>query len=255
MHSSVPGLEHRRSGDGRRSRRISALRLQRLLDAAHVLERDPFGVKVAQLPSGTILKLFRRKRRLSSAAWRPYGQRFVQNAIGLARCGVPTVQVRAFFQCPEAGRHVVAYRPLAGEVLRHRLAGGGSVDWAQLARFMAELHRRGVYFRSLHGGNIVCLPGGGFGLIDIADLRLLRPPLGVARRTRNLRPLLRDAFLQALRLPGEFGEFIEAYCGTAGMTPLSTAVFRRLAWRQWARCGAQLSGNSASGSRSAAGTR
>ncbi len=220
-----------------------------------MLERDAFGVKVAQLPSGTIVKLFRRKRRLSSAAWRPYGQRFVQNALGLARCGVPTVQVRAFFQCPGAGRHVVAYRPLAGEVLRHRLAGGGSVDWVQLARFMAVLHRRGVYFRSLHGGNVVCLPSGGFGLIDVADLRMFALPLGVSRRARNLRPLLKDPDMRHLRVPEAFREFLDVYCAEAGLGRVAKALFCRLAWRQWRRAGAQSSAAGGSQSGPLAGSR
>jgi hypothetical protein len=255
MHGKLLERVDPGSRAGRRPRGISVSRLQRLLAKAQVLEQDAHGPKVVQLPSGAIVKLFRRKRRLSSAAWRPYGLRFVHNAAGLQRRGVPTVRVRGFFHCPEAGRHVVVYRPLVGDVLRHCLERGETVDWIRLAHFLAQLHQHGIYFRSLHSGNIVRVADGGFGLIDVADLQLLRKPLGLARRTRNLRPLLRDGSLGQLRLPGLFGQFIEAYCEAAGMAPLSTAVFRRLAWRQWARDGAQSSERSASGSASAAGSR
>lgn len=255
MHGDVPGPLRKQSGDGHRPRPLSGARLQHLLNAARVLERDAFGVKVAQLPSGTILKLFRRKRRVSSAAWWPYGQRFVQNAQRLAQSGVPTVQVRAFFECPQAARHVVAYRPLAGEVLRHRLVSGETVDWPQLAGFMAQLHRQGIYFRSLHSGNIVCLPGGGFGLIDIADLRLCRPPLGALRRARNLRPLLQDPDTHGLRGPQTFREFLDAYRLEAGLGRISMGLFSRLAWRQWRRASAQSSATGGSDSGSSAGTR
>lgn len=242
-----------RSGD--RPRSLSGARLQRLLDGAKVLERDSFGIKVAQLPSGTILKLFRRKRRVSSAAWRPYAQRFVRNAACLARAGIPTVQVRAFFQCAQAARHVVAYRPLAGDVLRERLARGERVDWSRLAAFMAHLHRQGIYFRSLHSGNIVCLPDGAFGLIDIADLYVYRPPLGALRRGRNLRPLLRDPLLQALRERRAFGAFVDAYRREAGFGSLRSEFFSRLAWRQWRRAGAQSSASGGSDSGASTGTR
>lgn len=255
MHGDGPGPSRKQSGDRHRLRPLSGARLQGLLDAAQVLERDAFGVKVAQLPSGIILKLFRRKRRVSSSAWLPYGRRFVQNAERLAHSGVPTVQVRAFFQCPEAARHVVAYRPLAGEVLRHRLARGQLVNWSHLAGFMAQLHRQGIYFRSLHSGNIVCLPEGGFGLIDIADLRWCGPPLGALRRARNLRPLLQDPDAHGLRRPQAFCEFLDAYRLEAGLGRISMALFSRLAWRQWQRAGTQSSATGRSGSGASTGTR
>lgn len=237
------------------ARHLADSRLQRLLAAAEVLERDPHGVKVARLPSGVYLKLFRRKRLLSSAAWRPYAQRFVANAHALTRLAVPTVRVRSCFSCPQARRHVVAYEPLAGETLRDRTGNGGAVDWLDLARFLAYLHRQGVYFRSLHSGNIVCLPGGGFGLIDIADLRMLRGPLGLTRRVRNLRPLLRDPALRPRWQAMPFQEFLDAYCRAASVTPRQEALLRRLAWLQWARCTGQGSGASASDSTSLTGSR
>lgn len=237
------------------ARHLTGGRLQRVLAAAEVLERDLHGVKVARLPSGVHLKLFRRKRLLSSAAWRPYAQRFVANAHALTRLAVRTVRVRSYFWCPQARRHVVAYEPLAGETVRDRTGNGGAVDWLDLARFLAYLHRQGVYFRSLHSGNIVCLPGGGFGLIDIADLRMLRGPLGLTRRVRNLRPLLRDPALRPWWQAIPFQDFLDAYCLAASVTPRQEGRFRRLAWWQWARRTGQGSGASASDSRSLSGSR
>ena len=51
---------------------------------ARVLEYDRHGDKVLQLADGSYLKLFRRKRLLSSAAWYPYAKRFADNALALA---------------------------------------------------------------------------------------------------------------------------------------------------------------------------
>lgn len=236
------------SAASKKPRQLTPSRLQRLLAASEVLERDAYGVKVARLPSGVYLKLFRRKRLLSSAAWRPYAQRFVSNADGLARRAVPTVRVRAYFDCPQPRRHVVAYAPLGGDVLRDRVRDATVVDWPGLARFVARLHAQGVYFRSLHSGNVVWIPGGDLGLIDIADLQLRRRPLGVTRRVRNLRPLLRDPSLKVLREAAPFREFIDAYCGAAGLRPVREALLRRLARWQWVRCGGQGTGASASSS-------
>lgn len=231
-------------------------RLQRLLDIAQVLQYDRYGIKVAQLPSGAVVKLFRRQRRLSSAAWAPAAQRFVNNATALARLGIPTVQVRRLFYCPERARYGVVYRPLVGSVLRESLSTPArDADWNVLARFVAELHQRGVYFRSLHSGNIVCLPRGGFGLIDVADLRVSTARLGVLRRARNLRPLLRDTSARSLRSRQVFGDFLGAYLAAAGLAGSSRRLLHSLAWRQWRRASAQSSVDSGSDSTSASGMR
>ncbi len=235
---------------------LRASRLRWLLDAAQVLQYDRSGIKVAQLPSGAVVKLFRQQRRLSSAAWAPAAQRFANNAAALARLGIPSVQVHRLFYCPERARYGVIYRPLAGSVLRESLSTPErDADWTVLARFVAELHRRGVYFRSLHSGNIVCLPRGGFGLIDVADLRVSTARLSVLRRARNLRPLLHDGSARSLRSRQVFGDFLEAYLAAAGLTGVSRRFLHNLAWRQWRRASAQSSVDGGSDSTSASGMR
>lgn len=51
----------------------------KLRSGAEIIEADRFGEKVLTLADGSMLKLFRRKRLLSSAAWYPYAQRFADN--------------------------------------------------------------------------------------------------------------------------------------------------------------------------------
>jgi len=53
------------------------------------------------------------------------------------------------------------------------------------------LHQRGVYFRSVHLGNILRLPDGELGLIDLSDLHISARPLSARKRRRNLRHILR----------------------------------------------------------------
>ncbi len=48
-----------------------------------------------------------------------------------------------------------------------------------------------MYFRSLHLGNVLLMDDGEFGLIDIADMRILPSPLGKELRVRNLRHMQR----------------------------------------------------------------
>lgn len=162
---------------------------------AQVLERDRFGEKVLALADGSYLKLFRRKRLISSAAWYPYARRFADNALALAEREIPCPEVTGLYRIPSVRRDAVRYRPLEGQTLRQLVRSGADAAGlrAQLGHFVAELHGAGVYFRSLHLGNIVLTPAGTLGLIDIADLRAGRRSLPAHRRRRNLQHLLRDA--------------------------------------------------------------
>src|SRR5690606_11004632 len=124
-------------------------------------EADSHGEKVLLLADGSFLKLFRRKRLLSSALLWPYARRFASNARQLARLGVPTLQVIALYRLQEPARHLVHYRPLPGVTLRQIRRDALPCPaqlFEQLGGFVARLHQQGVYFRSIHLGNIVLTP-------------------------------------------------------------------------------------------------
>lgn len=161
-------------------------------EGAEVLEADPHGDKVLRLADGTILKIFRRKRLISSAALYPYAQRFANNAVALENLDIPVPKVIAVMRISELSRDVVHYAPLAGSTLREIVRAGISADRKlllkeALTRLVIYLHDKGVYFRSLHIGNIVCTPDGRLGLIDFSDLRIHPWPLGKYLRARNMR--------------------------------------------------------------------
>lgn len=178
---------------GRPFETLSDTALTRLTERAKVLEQDHRGPKVYQLETGQMLKLFRVKRWWSSARLFPYSKRFMRNAHGLWNLGIPTVNILAAYRLADWRKSAVLYDPLPGLTLR-QMAGNGQLTQAhirQLGDFVAELHRLGIYFRSLHFGNIVLTPSGEMGLIDIADLKLTRRPLNCHQRLRNLRHLCR----------------------------------------------------------------
>lgn len=180
---------------------------------ARVLERDRHGDKVLVLADGSYLKLFRRKRLISSAAWYPYAQRFADNALALAGRRIPCPSVIGVVRIPAIRREAVCYRPLEGRTLRELIrAGEDAPDLRErLGSFVAGLHAAGIYFRSLHLGNIVLTPAGEFGLIDIADLRAGSEPLPAHRRRRNLQHMLRDAADGAWLQPAGDVAFEAAY--------------------------------------------
>lgn len=161
-------------------------------EGAEVLESDPHGDKVLRLADGTLLKLFRRKRLVSSAAVIPYAQRFVNNAAKLAKLGVPVPEVIDVMRIRKMARDAVHYEPLAGKTLREMLAEGIAPDRKQelksaFTRLVIKLHDNGIYFRSLHIGNVVCTPDDRLGLIDFSDMRVYPWRLGTYLRARNMR--------------------------------------------------------------------
>lgn len=162
---------------------------------AQVLERDGHGEKVLRLTDGTFLKLFRRKSWFSKTALYPPAERFAQNATTLQRLGIPCPKVIQLYRMSAPYRSVVHYHPLAGETLRNLLKNDSSINQhellVRLAEFIVKLHDLGVYFRSLHFGNIVLTPNNQLGLIDISDMRCLGRKLSHRMRNRNYQHLLR----------------------------------------------------------------
>ena len=162
---------------------------------AQVLEKDKYGEKVLRLADGTFLKLFRRKSWFSKTAFYPPAKRFADNAQALQRLGIPCPEVIQLYRLDNPYRSVVHYHPLAGDTLRQLLNNDSDLDqlelFARLAEFITHLHDLGVYFRSLHMGNIVLTPENELGLIDISDMRCLGRPLSRWMRDRNYQHLLR----------------------------------------------------------------
>lgn len=174
--------------------RLQHAALNQIIEGARVLEADSHGAKVYLLQDGNILKLFRRKRIFSSALFRPYSKRFIDNALELQKRGIPTLQVLKYYRLQTPGMTAVLYQPLPGETLR-QISSKDGFSWTQalpdLVGLIHSLHQSGIYFRSLHLGNIVVTPDNLMGLIDVADMRFLRAPLPRHLIKRNLQHFAR----------------------------------------------------------------
>jgi len=160
-----------------------------LREQAKVIEKDGFGDKVMILQDGTFLKLFRRKRLITSAAIWPYAQRFANNAKKLEELGIPCPKIIQVYRIPSIERDAVHYHPLPGLTLRQLRDGQGECPAdirERFAEFVEHVHQLGIYFRSMHLGNVVITPDGELGLIDISDMKIQRRPLNKNQRKRNL---------------------------------------------------------------------
>lgn len=168
---------------------------QTLIQGAEVLEADSFGPKVMKLADGSFLKLFRRKRLISSEVFAPYAKRFADNATALLQNGVPAPEVIELYKVEAPPRTAVHYRGLPGVSLRQAMREAAPIVREQLAEKMghllAYLHETGIYFRSLHLGNVLLLPDYQLGLIDFADMRFEGTRLTRGKRKRNLKHMQR----------------------------------------------------------------
>jgi len=186
---------------------------------AEILEQDSHGIKVLRLPNGDILKIFRVKRLISSARLYSYARRFCKNAERLRKRDIPTVTIKQLYHLAGTSSSAVLYEPLPGQTLRE-LARISKLDEPLLIKlgvFVAQLHDLGIYFRSLHLGNIVLTPGNHLGLIDIADLHLFSSRLTCRRRLRNFHHMWRIESDLA-DLGDKLGFLRESYLRESGIT-------------------------------------
>lgn len=202
--------------------KITKAEFNALTDQLKVLEEDNRGVKVLLTDDDKVIKIFRRKRNISSAAFLPYAQRFKNNAEQLTQLGITTVVVERIAYCQELKKHLIIYPLLAGHSLRELLKEQYSASLIkELACFIAQLHEHGVYFRSLHLGNILQTENMELALIDIADLRFYNDPLTKNMRIRNFAHLLR--YKKDKRYLVEYGldKFFSSYLEQANKSGLS----------------------------------
>ncbi len=193
--------------------RLNTEQLQQLIKDARILEADHRGVKVYQDPQGNIIKIFRHRRFFSSATFYPYALRFKHHAKILQKKGICSVQVRAVWRYQDTW--VLQYPALTGETLRAILSQPTSKRAyyiALLGRYIATLHAQGIFFRSLHLGNILYQTDQQYALIDIADMRIYPLRLFFYQRLRNFRHLFRlleDCQLLAQYVPQLLQHYFE----------------------------------------------
>jgi tRNA A-37 threonylcarbamoyl transferase component Bud32 len=178
-------------------KKITKAELNYMTEGGTVLETEGPLFKVMLLSNRRIVKLFRRKRLISSQIWLKHATRFEKNSRELKRRGFITVEVESVFNVPEVGRQGVLYYALEGDTLRDWLPQQDEkvcqAKFEKFGAFIAEMHRKGILFRSLHLGNVLVLPDDEFGIIDIADMSFrTRGCLSVGQRIRNFHHMDRD---------------------------------------------------------------
>ena len=160
------------------------------------------------------MKLFRRKRLFSSALIYPYGKRFADNVKQLKKLAIPTVSKLDLFRIPSMSRIAVVYQPLPGDSLDDLIQRDDFDEKHihQFATFLAKLHSLGVYFRSIHLGNVIITQEDQLGLIDVSDMKIYRRALPASLCARNMHHFCRyPEHISALFPAGKRNVFLSAY--------------------------------------------
>jgi len=218
-------------------RKITASALKQLIAESRLLEADGIGPKVVEAPNGKIIhKLFRRKRWLSSALFYPYAVRFANNARRLDSLGFNTVKVLEIAHCRSCGYHLLSYEKVSGCSMRDLIKEAATKEqFIELGEFIAQLHHQGVYFRSLHLGNVLKDDDNQLVLIDIADMQFFRRPLSPSQRLRNFRPLLNRLDDRQLISTENWNALVSAYGDLAALEASSITAIKALGDDQLAR--------------------
>jgi tRNA A-37 threonylcarbamoyl transferase component Bud32 len=173
---------------------LSEQEFAQLTAGAEVIESDGHSLKVLRLGDGRYLKYFRRKHLISRDLMVAAAVRFARHSRRLVRMQIPTLTVLGLHRIRGSADTIAIYQPLPGQPLRALLSGNqASVQLMyRVGAFIAQLHERGIYFRSLHPGNIIiAIAGSRLGLIDLLDMRFKGRPLSRWQRHRNWLHFLR----------------------------------------------------------------
>ncbi|WP_341303884.1 lipopolysaccharide kinase InaA family protein [Pseudomonas sp. TMP25] len=196
---------------------VTAQELESWLASGTILEKDARGPKVVALDSGLLLKIFHTRRHPVLARLQPAAKRFTHNAKALLSIGIAAPAVSEYFWLDlQAGLSACIYQPLPGHSIEQLYRQSPEKMHSllpALASFIRQLHLRGIYFRSLHLGNILLLPDGNYGLIDILDMRFkghsLNPRL-VQRNFQHLRRYLERHKLADFQLEELIAQYRDA---------------------------------------------
>ena len=174
---------------------LSEQNFQALIADGKVLERVNGIAKVIALENGEYFKAFFHKSRFSTSRVISRAGKFANNAAQLDKRGIDTITILELLRMKNPDRDCVLYQGVKGTILRDLLQESprDKTLSGQFGRYLAQLHDKGVMFRSVHLRNVIVQPNGNMGLIDISDMRVNYFSLNSPQRRRNFKHVFRYA--------------------------------------------------------------
>lgn len=176
----------------------------------------------------TILKLFYPKKNwVTSDRIRPRALRFCRNSKNLRELGYQVPDVTKIQYCADSKIYLVYYPKIEGTDVRKAAALNPSI-LHDVAHFTADLHRKGIFFRSIHLENILYTKENKLALIDLTDVRFKSSSLSIYHRYRNLKHLFQTPRDQ--NILNAFGKekFLKIYFKASQLSAFAEKLLGRL---------------------------
>ena len=197
---------------------LSTNEFDQMLKEQVVLSRGLRSFVALNEKDNQIIKMFALGNKKSF--WRQYispiSNRFMKNARRLAELNVQTIQPCAWYRCKGYQYDVIVYPQCAGTSIYDLVEKNHDVApvLEKLARYIAELHQRKIYFRAGHGGNYLYTGDEKFSLIDVDNTRF---SINLRRRAKNIVYIYQHSKESKIECFAAypFSEFVETYFSVA----------------------------------------
>ncbi|NCX68353.1 MAG: hypothetical protein EBW93_04395 [Betaproteobacteria bacterium] len=157
----------------------------------YIEKADDLGHRKTFHKKNAIIKIFNVRGLISSGFFNTYASRIIKNSLKLKKYDIPSIEItnELVFQY---NRRLsgVSYKYIPGTTYRdlsHKITMDMITD---LANYISNIHKKGIYFRAMHLGNIL-LHNKKLFLIDIAKIHFYPWPLFVFTRARAFRRMIK----------------------------------------------------------------
>jgi hypothetical protein len=157
----------------------------------YIEKADDLGHRKTFHKKNEIIKIFNVRGIISSGFFNTYASRIIKNSLKLKIYDIPSIEItnELIFQYNKR-LSGVSYKYIPGTTYRdlnHKI----TMDMiTNLANYISNIHKKGIYFRAMHLGNIL-LHNKKLILIDIANIHFYPWPLFVFTRARAFRRMIK----------------------------------------------------------------
>lgn len=157
----------------------------------YIEKADDLGHRKTFHKKNEIIKIFNVRGLISSGFFNTYASRIIKNSLKLKIYDIPSIEItnELIFQYNKR-LSGVSYKYIPGTTYRdlsHQITMDMITD---LANYISNIHKKGIYFRAMHLGNIL-LHNKKLFLIDIAKIHFYPWPLFVFTRARAFRRMIK----------------------------------------------------------------
>jgi hypothetical protein len=156
-----------------------------------VEKADDLGHRKTFHKKNEIIKIFNVRGYISSGFFNTYASRIIKNSIKLKEHEIPSIEITNELAFQYNNRlSGVSYKYIPGKTYRDLGNKITKEMITDLAKYISIIHKKGIYFRAMHLGNIL-LHNKKLFLIDIAKIHFYPWPLFIFTRARAFRRMIK----------------------------------------------------------------